>query len=49
MKIAALGIYTELAARSEITITRMTFEDGENSYEPDCLPYVTDYRRCDLT
>ncbi len=49
MKIANIGIYTESDAPFEITITEMEFEDGQNSYEAECVPYVTDSERCDFT
>lgn len=49
MKIANIGIYTESDTSFEITITEMEFVDGRNSYEAECVPYVTDSEKCDFT
>lgn len=49
MEIDQIGVYTESKKDFHLTIKEMLFEDGENSYKPDCLPYSTDSGRCDLT
>lgn len=49
MKIANIGIYTESDAPFEVIITEMEFVDEQNSYESECVPYVTDSEKCDFT